>query len=169
MVRAAAPVTHSFVLLRDEAMGFLVLKTKIEAPPERCFDLSRDLDLHIESMQSSNERAVAGRTSGLIELDETVTWEGRHFGRTWRMTSRIGEFEPPRRFVDEMVEGPFRRYRHEHEFLPMADGTLLVDRVDFAAPLGPLGKVAEVVFLKRYLTRLLVDRNRLIKARAELA
>ena len=151
----------------DGNVASIELRTLISAPPQVCFDLSRDLDLHLESMASSSERAVGGRTSGLIDAEETVTWEGRHFGRTWRMTSRISEFDPPRWFVDEMVSGPFGRYRHEHEFVATETGTLMIDRVNFSAPLGPLGRVAEVLFLHSYLTRLLTTRNNLIKERGK--
>ena len=90
--------------------------TDIKARPEDCFDLSRNIDLHLESMLASDERAIEGVTSGLISAGEEVTWEARHFGVTWRMTSRIIEFDPPRRFVDEMIRGPFTAFRHEHLF-----------------------------------------------------
>ncbi len=77
--------------------------TELAAPVPVIFDLSRSIDLHLESMVASGERAIAGVTSGLICGGEEVTWEARHFGVTWRMTSRIVEFDPPRRFIDEMV------------------------------------------------------------------
>jgi len=80
--------------------------TGIAAPPVRCFDLSRSIDLHLESMIASQERAVGGVTSGLIGAGEEVSWEARHFGIRWRMTSRISAFDPPHRFVDEMVRVP---------------------------------------------------------------
>ena len=87
--------------------------TDVDAPVEVCFDLSRSIDLHLESMLASDERTVAGVTSGSSGGGADVTWEARHFGVTWRMTSRTVEFEPPRRFVDEMVRGPFTAFRHE--------------------------------------------------------
>ncbi|RED52621.1 hypothetical protein [Cohnella lupini] len=59
----------------------------IKAPIQVCFDLSRSIDLHMESISHTNERAVKGRTSGLIELGETVTWEATHFGIRQQLTS----------------------------------------------------------------------------------
>ena len=47
--------------------------TSIAAPPEICFDLARDIDLHVESTPGTNERAVAGVTSGMIGLDQEIT------------------------------------------------------------------------------------------------
>src|SRR5882672_3399450 len=56
------------------------LTTPISAPIERCFDLSRSIDLHVASTHGTGERAIAGVTTGLIGLDETVTWKGRPLG-----------------------------------------------------------------------------------------
>ena len=94
------------------------LETDIAAPIERVFDLARDVDLHQRSMAATNERAIGGRTSGLIGPGETVTWRARHLGRTWSLTSAITAFERPVRFVDEQTSGPFASFRHEHRFGP---------------------------------------------------
>ncbi len=56
-------------------MPVIRMELFIEAPPELCFDLARSIDVHMLSMSGSQERAIGGRTSGLIELGETVTWE----------------------------------------------------------------------------------------------
>jgi ligand-binding SRPBCC domain-containing protein len=110
-------------------------------------------------MAASGERAVAGVTSGLIGLGETVTWSARHFGIRWTMTSRIVEFDRPSRFVDEQIKGPFAGFRHEHAFEPATTGTLMRDHVTFDAPLGPLGDAVERAILGRYVRRLVEARN----------
>ncbi|HEX2700140.1 MAG TPA: hypothetical protein VHM89_08065 [Acidimicrobiales bacterium] len=73
-------------------MPALRVVSDIAAPVEVCFDLSRSIELHVESMAASAERAVAGVTSGLIGAGEEVTWAARHFGIRWRVTSRITGF-----------------------------------------------------------------------------
>ncbi|MEU0884252.1 SRPBCC family protein [Lentzea sp. NPDC005914] len=134
--------------------------TGIAAPPRHVFDLSLDVGVHTASMAGSGERIVGGVTSGRMRLGDTVTWQARHFGLPWRMTSRISAFDPPGYFVDEQVEGPFRRWRHEHHFEPDGTGgTVMRDVVDFAAPLGPLGRLAELLVLDRYMPRLIRLRN----------
>jgi ligand-binding SRPBCC domain-containing protein len=145
----------------------IVLSTRVAAPPSRCFDLARDVDLHQRSTAASRERAVAGVTSGLLGLGDEVTWEATHFGLRQRLTSRITEFDPPSRFVDEMVRGAFRRFRHEHQFLAAEGGTEIVEIFDYTSPLGPLGSVADHLFLRRYMTRLLRERNAYLKHVAE--
>lgn len=150
-------------------MPVIVLRTRVGAPPSRCFDLARDVDLHQRSTAASRERAVAGVTSGLLGPGDEVTWEATHFGVRQRLSSRITEFDPPRRFVDEMVRGAFRRFRHEHQFLPTQVGTEMIDVFDYTSPLGPLGSLADLLFLRRYMTRLLRDRNAYLKREAESA
>ena len=120
-------------------------------------------------MAKSGERAVAGVTSGLIGLDETVTWAARHFGLPIRMTSRITQFSFPDSFTDEQQHGPFRAFRHVHEFGPVPSGpgpagpdgggTLMIDHIEFTAPFGVLGRLVEKAFLGRYMQRLIEERN----------
>jgi ligand-binding SRPBCC domain-containing protein len=141
---------------------------RIAAPPQRVFDLSLDVGLHTASMAGSGERVVGGVASGRMRLGDTVTWRARHFGVWWRMTSRISAFDPPGYFVDEQVGGPFRRWLHEHHFESDGDGgTVMRDVVDFAAPLGPLGRLAERLVLDRYMPWLIRMRNEHLKRTAE--
>lgn len=91
-------------------MPVIRLETIIHAPLQVCFDVSRSIDLHMESTAETGERAIAGVTSGLIGLGEFVTWEAVHFGIRQRLTAKITEFEEPRLFVDEMVSGAFKRF-----------------------------------------------------------
>ena len=136
----------------------------IAAPIERCFDAARDLDLHVKSMAHTNERAVAGRTSGLIELGEEVTWRARHLGITQHFTSKITAFDRPHHFRDEMQRGAFRSFVHDHFFEADGDRTKMIDVLHFSAPLGILGRLAEKLFLRRYMTRLLTERATVIQS-----
>jgi ligand-binding SRPBCC domain-containing protein len=148
-------------------MHTIRFETWIAAPPERCFDAARDLDLHLKSMAHTGERAVAGRTSGLIEMGEEVTWRARHFFVTQHFTSRITAFDRPRHFQDSMQRGAFRSFVHDHTFEARGGGTAMTDVLAFAAPLGMLGRMAETLVLRRYLTRLLESRAKIIKEAVE--
>jgi ligand-binding SRPBCC domain-containing protein len=141
----------------------------VEASIQRCFDLARDIDVHTRTVwKHTKEKAVAGRTSGKIELGETVTFEATHFGVRQRLASEIVEFDAPRRFVDRMVRGAFKRMRHEHDFEALGErSTRMTDTLTFEAPLGPLGWIAERLVLRRYMLKFLEDRNAEVKRIAE--
>src|SRR6185436_13838609 len=140
-------------------MPILTLTTDIRAPIERVFDLSRSIDLHQTSMTGRGETAVAGVTTGLIDLGETVTWRARHFGIWQHLTSQITAFDRPRHFRDEMVSGAFARFVHDHHFAEAEPGTRMTDTFDYTSPLGLLGRVADALFLERYMRALLAERN----------
>ncbi len=139
-------------------MAHVQLTTEVSAPIEQVFDLARDIDFHTRSLADTGERAVAGRTSGLIGSAETVTWQARYLGRTWSLTGRITVFEPPARFVDEQVSGPFAWFRHEHRFEPIPGGTRMTDDWRHAAPFGVIGRLVDALLLERLMRRVLETR-----------
>ena len=142
------------------------LETFVAAPPELCFDLCLDVNLH---ERAGHGRAVAGVTRGRMRLGDTVTWEAVHFLVRQRLTSKIVAYERPHTFTDEMQRGAFARWRHTHRFVARGGGTLMIDDVDFASPLGPLGALADALVLRGYMTRFLVRHNDYFRRAAEAA
>lgn len=146
-------------------MPTIRLSLDINAPQRRCFDLARCVEFHVHSMARTGESAVAGVTRGLLSLSDEVTWEARHFGVRQRLTSRITAFDAPHSFADEQVSGAFRRFRHEHRFEPLSPlQTRVSDIFDFESPLGPLGAIANTLFLTAYMRRLLTAHAANLKA-----
>ena len=150
-------------------MTHLVVRTPIAAPPEVCFDLARDVDFHARSLAHTGERLTVRPEHSLLRLGDEVEFEGRHLGVRQRLRARIESFDRPRQFRDVMVSGAFRSFAHDHLFEPAAGGTVMTDRLAFAAPLWPLGVVLERVVLVPYLRRLIAGRGQEIKAAAERA
>ena len=149
-------------------MPVIEVKTQINAPRERVFDLARSIDAHMESTAGTGGQAVDGRVTGLIEQGETVTWEAKHLGVRQRLKVVITDFQRPDHFADEMVFGAFKSMRHSHTFIELSDNeTEMIDVLDFRAPLGPLGRLAEWLFLSRYMQRFLMKRNKVLKELAE--
>jgi ligand-binding SRPBCC domain-containing protein len=148
-------------------MPKIELTTYINAPIDKVFDLSRSIDLHMESTKQTGEKAIAGKTSGLIGLGETVTWRAKHFGIWQTLTSKIIEYDRLNVFVDEMVNGAFKSFRHEHRFTIERGQTVMRDVFEFESPLGFIGKLFNKLILTRYMTKLLLERNRVIKEAAE--
>lgn len=150
-------------------MPVIKLQTYINAVPSVVFNLSRSIDLHVQSTAQTKEKAIAGVTSGLIGLGETVTWRARHFGLWLTLTSKITAMAEPLSFTDEMVTGPFKSMKHEHHFKADGNGTVMTDVFAYQNPLGILGRLADWIFLRKYMTGFLEQRNACIKQVAETA
>lgn len=135
------------------------LSSVIEAPRERVFafyddpaNLARITPPGISvEMLSRPKRPEAG-DSVTLEIGRgpfTVTWE-----------AVFVEYERPRRFVDEQGKGPFKRFRHEHRFEEAPDGgTRMTDAIEYEPPLGPLGWIANRLFIARELRKMLEFRH----------
>lgn len=148
-------------------MPLIELQTVIDAPLERVFDLSLSIDLHMDSVKDTGEVAVGGTIKGLIGLGQEVTFKAKHFGLWFQLTSRIVAFDRPNYFRDSQVAGPFKRFDHDHVFAAKNGTTIMTDRFDYSAPLGILGRCADVLVLTRHMRRMLSQRNQFIKLTAE--
>ena len=148
-------------------MAKIHLTTFIAAPIERVFDLSRSINLHQLSTAFTNEKAIDGVMTGLINKNETVTWQAKHLFKTRQFTSRITEMKSPDFFVDEMIKGDFKSFHHQHHFKAAENGTIMIDLLNFETPYGTFGKIVNSIFLRSYLERFLVKRNEVIKEYAQ--
>ena len=148
-------------------MTEIKLDTHIEAPIERVFDLARSIDLHKLSTTGTNEEAIAGRTQGLIEINETVTWRAKHFGVYQNLTVQVTKMDRPNLFVDKMISGAFSSLEHNHIFEHQGVGTKMTDILQFKSPFGFLGEFADYLFLKKYMTKFLRNKNKELKKFAE--
>lgn len=148
-------------------MPRIELNTEINAPINVVFDLSRSIDFHLRTTEKTGEKAISGKTSGLIGLNESVTWRAKHFGVTQNLTSKITVMQRPDIFVDEMTQGIFKSMCHQHLFLQEDRKTIMIDIFEFESPLGVLGRFANYLYLRKYLKGFLLERNEQIRAMAE--
>lgn len=148
-------------------MTTIHLVTRIKAPIKTVFDASRDIDVHQKSTAKTNEKVIAGISSGLINLNETVTWKAKHFGLYLIHKSKITTMNLYDYFVDEMVEGKFKSFKHEHIFEEQNGITTMTDTLCYETPYGILGKIFDVILLKKHLTHLLIERNSTLKILSE--
>jgi hypothetical protein len=89
----------------------------------------------------------------------------RPLGFPQRWTSLISEWNPPVAFVDEQIRGPYRYWRHQHEFESVRGGTELRDHVTYELPLGPLGRLAHLLLVRAQLESIFDFRERTIAER----
>jgi len=148
-------------------MPTIYLETQINAPLETCFDLSTSIDLHKISTAHTKEKAIAGVTSGLVKLNDFVTWEAVHFGIKQKLTSKITQFSRPFHFRDEQQKGAFKSFKHDHYFETQNEFVIMKDKFEFESPFGPIGKFFNTLVLTNYLTKFLGERNAVIKEYAE--
>jgi ligand-binding SRPBCC domain-containing protein len=149
-------------------VGRVVVRTVIGAAAERCFDLARDVDVHCRTSSFTGERVVPpGRTSGLLELGDTVTFEGRHFGLRWRLTASIVEMQRPFRFVDRAAGRVVRSMHHVHQFVGEGGTTEMIDELEWELVAGPLGKLADRLFVEPHMRWYLTTKQRLLRSLAE--
>lgn len=149
-------------------MTTINLNTQIKAHIATVFDLSRNIEVHMQSMGYTQEKAIAGVTSGLININETVTWEGKHFGLRIQHQSIITAMKSPTYFVDEMKKGHFKWLKHEHAFKHENGVTHMIDKFCYQTPYGIFGKLFDWLLLKKHLTIVLEKRSRKIKQLAEI-
>ena len=148
-------------------MTTINLTTKIKESKQIVFDVSRNIDIHQQSASKSNEKATAGVTSGLINLNETVTWRGKHFGFYLTHKSRITTMDLHDYFVDEMERGKFKTFKHEHFFEEENGTTIMKDRLQYETPSGMFGELFDILFLEKHLTQFLIERNKILKEVSE--
>lgn len=148
-------------------MPVIEVETEINADIKTCFDLARDVDFYKKSIKNTNEIPVDGKMVGLVEKGDYITWETTHLNITQHLTLKVTEFKEPFLFVDEMVKGKFKSYKHEHIFKNHQNKTLMIDRFYFESANGIFGKIIDVLLLKRHMKKLLIERNIKLKAKAE--
>lgn len=144
-------------------MTTINLITKINAPKQIVFDLARNIDIHQISTSQTNEKAIAGVASGLINLNETVTWRGKHFGFYLTHKSRMTAMDLYDYFVDEMEEGKFKSFKHEHSFVEKDGKTVMIDNLIYETPFSIFGKLFDKFLLKKHLTNFITKRNKILK------
>jgi ligand-binding SRPBCC domain-containing protein len=148
-------------------MPVIHLTTFIAAPADVVFDLSRNIEMHKQSMLRHKEEAVAGTRFGLTEKEDTITWKAKHFFKTRMIRVKITEMQKPRHFTDVQIQGDFKMMKHEHHFKACDNGTIMIDLFHFESPYGTFGKFFNSLYLTRYLKKLLEHRNKTIKEYAE--
>ncbi|MBS4196516.1 SRPBCC family protein [Lederbergia citri] len=139
----------------------------INAPINVCFDLARNVEVHTETTSKTKEKAIGGVTVGLMENGDTVTWEAIHFGVKQKLTAKIIEMEKPYKFTDVMVKGAFHSFTHRHEFIESGTGTIMKDTFSYKSPFGILGKIADTLFLEKYMRKFIIHRAKELKRIAE--
>ncbi len=148
-------------------MTQIKVTTTINAPIEMVFNNCRNIDIHQYSASKTNEKAIAGRTTELINKGETVTWKGNHFGIYIQHQSIISEMDFPNYFVDEQLKGHFKSFKHQHFFIQKENLTIMTDILEYETPFSFIGKLFDKLLLENHLTNFIIYRNAILKQLSE--
>ncbi len=127
---------------------------RVQAPLERTFDVySNASNLAVITppwlgFQITSELPIEMREGALI------SYRLRLHAIPVRWTTRIENWDPPHRFTDLQLSGPYALWHHTHEFESEGDATVIRDRVRYRIGYGPLGTVAHRLFVLRDLKRI---------------
>ena len=102
-----------------------------------------------------------------IEMREgaIIDYRLRIKGVPQRWRTEITVWDPPHRFVDEQRRGPYKRWHHEHTFAQEEGGTRCDDRIEFEIGMGPLGRLAAALFVKRDVKKIFAHRTQVLEAK----
>jgi ligand-binding SRPBCC domain-containing protein len=142
-------------------------KIHINAPIERCFLLSTNLELVRQSLKMRLVAAQSTRPGGLVQEGDQLMWKGWVFGMPQRHQSLISQYERPIFFQDTMLRGRFKRFQHDHTFTEIGGRTLLSDKIHFSLPLGAVSRPLGKIVVTPYVAKLLRHRLELLKRVAE--
>jgi len=92
-------------------------------------------------------------------IDYTIKVHG--IGMRW--TTLITEFNPPYKFVDVQLKGPYSYWHHTHGFKTIENGTVMSDKVVYALPLRFIGRIVHALLVKRQLQKIFDYRAKIIK------
>ena len=146
-----------------------VLESRVWLPCPRpqVFEFFAD-PRHLALVQApSAQLAWLAPPAARLEAGAVLDFAVRVLGLPVRWRVMIREFDPPYRFVDAQLRGPFARWEHRHRFLEGPEreggtgpaGTWVEDRVTYRLPAGPLGVVAHALFARRRIVRLFAHRQ----------
>jgi ligand-binding SRPBCC domain-containing protein len=99
----------------------------------------------------------------VIEQGTLIDYRLSLLGVPFRWRTLIERFEPPHCFSDVQARGPYKFWRHTHEFQEQDGGTLMIDRVEYRLHLGPIGWLANGLFVRRQLAHIFDFRYRTIE------
>jgi hypothetical protein len=99
---------------------------------------------------------IAMRAGTLIEYELTL------HGMRMQWKTRIEEFVEGSHFVDVQLKGPYKMWRHRHDFEDVEGGTRMTDGVDYELPFGLLGQLARWLFVRRQVEQIFNYRNEVV-------
>lgn len=141
----------------------------IDRLPEQVWAFHTDLSNHPQMAPPGQQEQVLRGFTSPLKHGARVVFRARHGGGWRTLEAQITEWEPPSLFVSRQVKGPFAAWTHRHKFSPFQHGTLMTDQIEYRAPFGVFGRIADWVWLRKHLDRTFAYRQQAAKRLLEQA
>jgi ligand-binding SRPBCC domain-containing protein len=99
-----------------------------------------------------------------VQRGTLIEYKLRLHGLPLRWTSQIVEWNPPHKFVDLQLQGPYKLWRHTHLFTAEGENTRIHDEVLYSLPLGPLGRMVHTLLVRRDVENIFAFRATAVRA-----
>lgn len=141
----------------DPRVPTRVWETRIHCTVEALFDFHRSAEALTLLTPPNRQVQIVGDAE--VRNGALHVLRIRQFGLPMEWHARISQVDPPNGFTDTAERSPFAYWQHHHRFIPEGSGAILRDEVTYRMPLGPLGQIADRLFVARDLDRLFAFRH----------
>lgn len=148
-------------------MAIINITTFIQAPVEKVFELSRNLEMLRKSMVAIQPHITCSSTSnGVLAVGDRTTWKWKFFYKTRVTVLQVTKINSPVLMVQKQVEGNYKTMRMERHFKPCDNGTIMIDVIKFSLKMGMLGALFEMP-LQNHIKKAVKSYARFLKEQAE--
>jgi len=100
-----------------------------------------------------------------LEAGARMDYQLKLHGIPVKWATLIESWEPPHKFVDVQLRGPYRVWRHTHRFAAAGGGTRIFDDVEYELQFGPLGRAVEAIWARREIVKIFAYRTEVMARR----
>ena len=148
-------------------MAKIHVTTFVNAPAKRVYDLSRSVNLFQISSSANFEKYIEGLITGLVNENDTIVYQAKHFSRSRNLTLKIISLNIPHQITIQLLMKGFTSFQHNLYFKAIKNGSFLIDIIEYETSFGLIGKLLDKIFIKNHINKLLLHRNEIIKQYAE--
>lgn len=134
----------------------------IEKPIDEVFDFFKCPENLEKITPSSLGFQILTPKPIVMEKGRLIDYSIKIVGIPQRWTTLITDYDPPHKFVDEQLKGPYSLWHHTHEFESRGNATLIKDTVRYVIGMGILGEFAHTLFVRNQLTHIFRHRKQVI-------
>ena len=146
----------------SQGEDILVAEQYFDKPPAELFEYFKEAHNLEEITPPTLKFKIEKISTPQVQQGTLIDYTLKVHGVPMKWRTEIDEWQPPTKFVDNQLKGPYRKWHHTHEFKPFAGGTLMTDRVRYKLPLGYLGWLLAGAFVRKDVQQIFSFRRKII-------